>query len=62
LTSVALDKLDKIGEDGKKGNDRKGIEAEAIEKVQPFNFTGTITEKIEKLGQLWLFGGRNEGY
>jgi hypothetical protein len=22
----------------KKGNDRKGIEAEAIEKVQPFNF------------------------
>jgi hypothetical protein len=25
----------------------KGIEAEAIEKVQPFNFTGTITEKIE---------------
>jgi hypothetical protein len=23
----------------------KGIEAEAIEKVQPFNFTGTITEK-----------------
>jgi histidyl-tRNA synthetase len=34
--TVALDKLDKIGEDGvKKGNDRKGIEAEAIEKVQP---------------------------
>jgi hypothetical protein len=39
----------------------KGIEAEAIEK-QPFSFTGTITEKIEKLGQLLFFGGRNEGY
>jgi histidyl-tRNA synthetase len=28
--------------------------------VQPFNFTGTITEKIEKLGQL-LVGGRMKG-
>jgi histidyl-tRNA synthetase len=44
--TVALDKLDKIGEDGvKKEMIEKGIGAEAIEKVQPlFNFTGTITE------------------
>jgi histidyl-tRNA synthetase len=52
--TVALDKLDKIGEDGvKKEMIEKGIAAEAIEKVQPlFNFTGTITEKIEKLDLL----------
>ena len=52
--TVALDKLDKIGEDGvKKEMIEKGIGAEAIAKVQPlFNFTGTITEKIEKLGLL----------
>ena len=52
--TVALDKLDKIGEDGvKKEMIEKGIDAEAIEKVQPlFNFTGTISEKIEKLSQL----------
>ena len=49
--TVALDKLDKIGEDGvKKEMIEKGITEAAIEKVQPlFNFTGTITEKIEKL-------------
>ena len=52
--TVALDKLDKIGEDGvKKEMLEKGISEEAILKVQPlFNFTGNITEKIEKLSQL----------
>ena len=52
--TVALDKLDKIGEDGvKKEMLEKGITQEAIEKVQPlFNFTGTIAEKLEKLAQL----------
>ena len=49
--TVALDKLDKIGEDGvKKEMIEKGISEDAIEKVQPlFNFTGTISEKISKL-------------
>ena len=52
--TVALDKLDKIGEDGvKKEMLEKGISEEAILKVQPlFNFTGTISEKIEKLANL----------
>jgi histidyl-tRNA synthetase len=52
--TVALDKLDKIGEDGvKKEMIEKGIDEEAIAKVQPlFNFTGTISEKIEKLSVL----------
>ncbi len=52
--TVALDKLDKIGEDGvKKEMLEKGITSDAIEKVQPlFNFTGTINEKLEKLGSL----------
>ena len=52
--TVALDKLDKIGEDGvKKEMLEKGISEEAIVKVQPlFNFTGTITEKIQKLADL----------
>ncbi len=52
--TVALDKLDKIGEDGvKKEMIEKGIAKSAIEKVQPlFNFTGTISEKIEKLSAL----------
>jgi histidyl-tRNA synthetase len=52
--TVALDKLDKIGEDGvKKEMLEKGISEAAIEKVQPlFNFTGTINEKIKKLAQL----------
>jgi histidyl-tRNA synthetase len=52
--TVALDKLDKIGEDGvKKEMMEKGIAESAIEKVQPlFNFTGTISEKIEKLSTL----------
>ena len=52
--TVALDKLDKIGEDGvKKEMIEKGISEEAIVKVQPlFNCTGSIVEKIEKLSQL----------
>jgi histidyl-tRNA synthetase len=52
--TVALDKLDKIGEEGvKKEMMEKGIAESAIEKVQPlFNFTGTILEKIEKLSAL----------
>ncbi|UQD57647.1 histidine--tRNA ligase [Flavobacterium sp. K5-23] len=52
--TVALDKLDKIGEDGvKKEMIEKGISEEALVKVQPlFNFTGTISEKLEKLSLL----------
>jgi histidyl-tRNA synthetase len=52
--TVALDKLDKIGEDGvKKEMLEKGISEDALLKVQPlFNFTGTIQEKIEKLSAL----------
>ncbi|MES2851900.1 MAG: histidine--tRNA ligase [Bacteroidota bacterium] len=52
--TVALDKLDKIGEDGvKKEMMEKGISEEAILKVQPlFNFTGTISEKINQLSVL----------
>jgi histidyl-tRNA synthetase len=52
--TVALDKLDKIGEDGvKKEMLEKGISENALQKVQPlFNFTGTIQEKIEKLSGL----------
>ena len=52
--TVALDKLDKIGEDGvKKEMIEKGIEESAIEKVQPlFNFTGSISEKINQLSSL----------
>jgi histidyl-tRNA synthetase len=59
--TVALDKLDKIGEDGvKKEMLEKGISEAAIEKVQPlFNFTGTIPEKIEKLAS--LLASSNEG-
>ncbi len=52
--TVALDKLDKIGEDGvKKEMIEKGISEEAIEKVQPlFSFSGTIQEKIAQLAEL----------
>jgi histidyl-tRNA synthetase len=52
--TVALDKLDKIGEDGVKNEMiAKGITEDAIKKVQPlFNFTGSTTEKIEQLGML----------
>ena len=52
--TVALDKLDKIGEDGvKKEMIEKGISEDAILKVQPlFSFTGTISEKINQLSAL----------
>lgn len=52
--TVALDKLDKIGEEGvKKEMLEKGITASAIEKVQPlFSFTGSINEKLDKLEAL----------
>ncbi|GHA35165.1 histidine--tRNA ligase [Salinimicrobium marinum] len=49
--TVALDKLDKIGEDGvKKEMQEKGISSEAIEKIQPiFNLTGSFSDKTEGL-------------
>jgi histidyl-tRNA synthetase len=52
--TVALDKLDKIGEEGvKKEMIEKGISEEALLKVQPlFNFSGTIQEKLEQLAVL----------
>ncbi|QBN18563.1 histidine--tRNA ligase [Flavobacterium nackdongense] len=52
--TVALDKLDKIGEDGvKKEMIEKGIEESAIEKVQPlFHFSGSILEKMDQLSTL----------
>jgi len=52
--TVALDKLDKIGEEGvKKEMLEKGLTANAIDKVQPlFNFTGSIDEKLQKLSEL----------
>ncbi|MCF6140441.1 histidine--tRNA ligase [Flavobacterium sp. K77] len=52
--TVALDKLDKIGEDGvKKEMTEKGITADAIAKVQPlFQFSGTFAEKIQQLSSL----------
>ena len=52
--TVALDKLDKIGEDGVRNEMlEKGISQGALEKVQPlFNFTGSIQEKLDKLSEL----------
>lgn len=52
--TVALDKLDKIGEEGvKKEMIEKGISEAALLKVQPlFSFTGTLEEKIAQLGVL----------
>lgn len=52
--TVALDKLDKIGEDGvKKEMIEKGISESAIEKVQPlFAFSGSISDKIKQLSGL----------
>jgi histidyl-tRNA synthetase len=49
--TVALDKLDKIGEQGVKDEMlNKGISAEAIEKVQPlFSFSGNLDEKLSQL-------------
>jgi len=52
--TVALDKLDKIGEDGvKKEMIEKGIAEDAIAKIQPlFAFHGTFAEKISQLSTL----------
>lgn len=52
--TVALDKLDKIGEDGVKNEMlEKGISASAIEKVQPlFSLKGSFSEKIKQLSVL----------
>ncbi|WP_029033724.1 histidine--tRNA ligase [Salinimicrobium terrae] len=49
--TVALDKLDKIGEDGVKNEmQEKGISSEAIQKIQKvFDLGGTFSEKIEVL-------------
>lgn len=57
--TVALDKLDKIGEEGViKEMLHKGIAPEAIEKVKSlFNFTGN---NIEKLGKLELLLSKSE--
>jgi histidyl-tRNA synthetase len=59
--TVALDKLDKIGEEGvRKEMIEKGISESAIEKVQLlFHFTGTISEKISRLSS--LLAGSEEG-
>ena len=55
--TVALDKLDKIGEEGvKKEMLEKGIAENALEKVQPlFHFSGSIEEKLEKLSAMLSF-------
>lgn len=52
--TVALDKLDKIGEEGViKEMVAKGISIEAIEKVKPlFNFDGNNQEKLNQLQKL----------
>ncbi|MEN8137774.1 MAG: histidine--tRNA ligase [Bacteroidota bacterium] len=52
--TVALDKLDKIGEDKVKQEMRdKGISDEAIAKIQPlFELKGSNSEKLEKLSGL----------
>ena len=52
--TVALDKLDKIGEDGViKEMLSKGISEAAIEMIRPiFSLTGSFSEKIEGLGQI----------
>jgi histidyl-tRNA synthetase len=52
--TVALDKLDKIGEDGvKKEMLEKGISQSAIQKLQPlFSFKGSNEEKLQSLSAL----------
>ncbi len=49
--TVALDKLDKIGEDGVKAEMlNKGISEEAIQKIEIlFHFSGTLSEKLDQL-------------
>ncbi len=52
--TVALDKLDKIGEDGVKAEMlAKGISEEALTKVQPlFDFSGSLSDKLQQLRDL----------
>tara|TARA_R110002072_G_scaffold193809_3_gene350970 strand:- start:616 stop:1992 length:1377 start_codon:yes stop_codon:yes gene_type:complete len=52
--TVALDKLDKIGEEGvKKEMLEKGISQDAIQKLQPlFSFNGSNEEKLKSLSSL----------
>lgn len=52
--TIALDKLDKIGEDGvKKEMLEKGISNTAIEKLQPlFSFKGSNEDKLASLSQM----------
>ena len=52
--TVALDKLDKIGEEGvKKEMLEKGISSEAIERIQPiFGLTGNFSAKTEGLKEI----------
>lgn len=52
--TVALDKLDKIGEEGvKKEMIEKGISEQAIAKVQPlFSLSGSFANKIEQISTL----------
>ncbi len=52
--TVALDKLDKIGEEGvKKEMLEKGISEEALIKIQPiFGMTGSFSEKVEVLNRI----------
>ena len=52
--TVALDKLDKIGEEGvRKELDQKGITKETLDKAAIlFDFTGDNTERLEKLSTL----------
>ena len=53
--TVALDKLDKIGEDGvKKEMIEKGITADAIEKVQPFNLQERYLKRLSSYLNCWL--------
>jgi histidyl-tRNA synthetase len=49
--TVAIDKLDKIGEEGVvKELEEKGVSAKAIEKIKPlFSFSGSNTEKMAKM-------------
>lgn len=52
--TVALDKLDKIGEEGvKKEMIEKGISEEALLKIQPiFSFSGSLSSKLSQLKTL----------
>ena len=59
--TVALDKLDKIGQAGVEAEMlEKGISAAAIQKIQPlFSFSGTIVQKLDQL--LVLLQSSEEG-